>query len=164
MRALVLSPIDRKNILMGKNLATCFVALIFSTVLIAINHLLFRDVTGGSLLFGALSFLIFAAMVCVLGNWLSIGFPKAMKFGKRSNVSGAAGLLLIPMIGVLMLPPLAAVAAGFVAGSLFVEYATLAVLAALSIGFYLMIIASQGESLQRRELEILEAVKSSDDD
>jgi hypothetical protein len=28
----------------------------------------------------------------------------------------------------------------------------------------LMIIASQGESLQKRELEILEAVKSSDND
>ena len=87
-----------------------------------------------------------------------------MKFGKRFNVSGVVGLLLIPMIIVLALPPLAAVAAGFVAQSLLVEYATLAVLAALSIGFYLMMIASQGESLQRRELEILEAVKGSDSD
>ena len=62
------------------------------------------------------------------------------------------------MIFVLALPPLAATAAGFVAQSLLVEYVTLAVLAALSIGFYLLVIDSQGESLQRRELEILEAV------
>jgi len=164
MRALVLSPLDRKYILIGKNLAMTVVALIFSVALIIVNHLLFRDVTRAGLLFGGLCFLTFAALVCVMGNWLSIRFPKAIKFGKRSNVSGAVGLLLIPMIGVLMLPPLASVAAGFVAGSLLVEYATLALLAAVSIGFYLMIIASQGESLQRRELEILEAVKGSDND
>ena len=164
IRALVLSPGNRRNILIGKNIATCVVALILSIALLAINHFVFHDVTPGALLFGGLSFLIFAAMVCVMGNWLSIRFPKAMKFGKRSNVSGAVGLLLIPMIGVLTLPPLAAVAAGFVAGSLLVEYATLAVLAALSIGLYALIISSQGEALQRRELEILEAVKSSDNE
>jgi hypothetical protein len=164
MRALVLAPLDRKNILIGKNIATSLVALIFSAALLIVNHLLFRDVTRGALLFGGLSFLTFAALMCVAGNWLSIRFPKAMKFGKRSNVSGVAGLLLIPMIGVLMMPPLAAVAAGFVAGSLLVEYATLGILAALAIAFYLMVIASQGETLQRRELEILEAVKSSDND
>jgi hypothetical protein len=41
---------------------------------------------------------------------------------------------------------------------LLVEYVTLAVLAALAIGFYLVMISAQGGSLQRRELEILEAV------
>lgn len=164
MRALVLSPIDRKKILIGKNLATSLVALIFSAALLAVNQLLFQDMTRGALFFAILSFLTFAGMMTVMGNALSVRFPKAMKFGKRSNVSGVVGLLLIPMIGILMLPPLAAVAAGFVAGSLLIEYVTLGVLAAISIGFYLLIIASQGESLQRRELEILEAVKSSDND
>jgi len=163
MRALVLSPIDRKKILIGKNLATSIVALVFSAALLVVNQLLFRDVTRGALLFAILSFFTFAGMMSVMGNSLSIRFPKAMKFGKRSNVSGVVGLLLIPIIGFLMLPPLAAVAAGFVTGSLLIEYATLGVLAALSIGFYLLMIASQGESLQRRELDILEAVKSSDD-
>lgn len=164
MRTLILSPLDRKNILIGKNLATSGVALIFCVALLGINHLLFRDVTLGALLFAGLSFLTFAAMMSVLGNWLSIRFPKVMKFGKRFNVSGVVGVLLIPIIGVLTLPPLAAVAAGFVARSLLVEYVTLGVLAALAIGFYLLIIGSQGESLQRRELEILEAVKGADGD
>jgi hypothetical protein len=164
MRTLVLSPIDRRNILIGKNLATSILALILSVALLLVNHLLFRDVTRGVMVFGTLSFMTFAALMSVMGNWLSIRFPKAMKFGKRSNVSGAVGLLLIPMIGLLMLAPLASVAAGFVARSLLVEYVTLGVLAALSVAFYLMIITSQGESLQRRELEILEAVKSSDND
>jgi len=62
------------------------------------------------------------------------------------------------MIVALALPPLASAAAGYVAQSLLVEYVTLGVLATLSIGFYLLIIENQGESLQRRELEILEAV------
>ncbi len=164
MRAFVLSPVDRKNILIGKNIATCVLALALSIALLAINHFLFHDVTRGALLFGGLSFLIFAAMLSVMGNSLSIRFPKAMKFGKRSNVSGVAGLLLIPIIGVLMLLPLAAVAAGFVARSLLLEYATLGFLAVLSLGFYVAVIRSQGETLQQRELEVLEVVKSSDND
>jgi len=164
MRTLVLSPLDRKNILIGKNLATTGLALILCAALLAINHLVFRDVTRGALLFAGLSFLTFAAMMSVMGNWFSIRFPKAMKFGKRFNVSGVVGVLLIPVIIILALVPLAAVAAGFIAQSLLVEYVTLGVLAALSIGFYLLIISSQGDSLRQRELEILEAVKGSDSD
>lgn len=158
MRTLILSPIDRKSILLGKNLAISSVALIFSSGLLLINQLVFRDLTLGTLLFAGLSFLIFAPMMSVMGNSFSIRFPKRMKFGKRLNLSGVVGLLLIPLVVVLALPPLAAAAAGFIAQSLLVEYVTLAVLAALSIGFYLLMITSQGELLQQRELELLEAV------
>jgi hypothetical protein len=158
MRTLILSPVDRKIILLGKNIAFSTVALIFSAGLLAINELVFRDITLGALLFVVLSFWIFVALMSVMGNWFSIRFPKRMRFGKRLNVSGVVGLLLIPMIIVLALPPLAATAAGYVAQSLLIEYATLALLAALSIGFYLLTVSVQGESLQKRELEILEAV------
>jgi hypothetical protein len=158
MRTLILSPLDRKIILLGKNIALSTVALIFSAGLLLVNELVFRDITLGALLFVVLSFLIFAALMSVMGNWFSLHFPKRMKFGKRFNVSGAVGLLLIPMIFILALAPLAAAAAGYVAQSLLVEYATLAFLAVLSIGFYLLLIDTQGESLQKRELEILEAV------
>jgi len=158
MRTLVLAPVDRKIILVGKNISISTAAAIFSAGLLVVNELVFRDLTAGSMLFVVLSFVIFAALMSVMGNWLSVRFPKRMKFGKRLNVSGVVGLLLIPMIFVLALPPLAAVAAGYVAQSLLIEYATLAVLAVVSVGFYLMMINSQGESLARRELEILEAV------
>lgn len=158
MRTLILSPVDRKTILAGKNIAISTLALVFSGGLLAVNELVFRDLTLGALLFVVLSFLIFTPLMSVMGNWLSVRFPKRMKFGKRLNVSGVVGLLLIPMIVVLALPPLAATAAGYVAQSLLIEYVTLAVLAVLSIGFYLLMISAQGESLQRRELEILEAV------
>jgi len=42
--------------------------------------------------------------------------------------------------------------------SVLVEYATLAVLAALALGFYLMLLPFQGAEVQKRELEIHEAV------
>lgn len=158
MRTLVLSPVDRKRILLGKNIAVCTVALIFSVGVLAINQLVFRDVTPAALLFAGLSFVVFASMTSMMGNWFSIRFPKRMKFGARMNVSGVVGVLLIPMIILLALPALASAAAGYVAQSLLIEYVTLAVLALLSVGFYLMMIETQGESLQKRELEILEAV------
>jgi len=158
MRTLVLSPVDRKRILMGKNIAICIVALVFTAGVLVINELVFRDLTPAALLFAVLSFVIFASMMSVIGNWFSMRFPKRMKFGARMNVSGVVGVLLIPMIIFLALPPMASAAAGYVAQSLLIEYVTLAILAALSIGFYLMIIETQGESLQKRELEILEAV------
>jgi hypothetical protein len=158
MRALILSPIDRKTVLAGKNIAISTLALIFSGGLLMVNELVFRDLTLGALLFVVLSFLIFTPLMSLMGNWLSVRFPKRMKFGKRLNVSGVVGLLLIPMIVLLALPPLAATAAGYVAQSLLIEYVTLAVLAVLSFGFYLVMLNSQGESLQQRELELLEAV------
>jgi hypothetical protein len=158
MRTLVLSPIERRRILVGKNIATCIVAMTFSVAVLAVNHLVFRDLTLLALLFASLSFVIFASLTAVIGNWFSIGFPKRMKFGARMNVSGVVGVLLIPTIILRALPPLAAAAAGYVAQSLVIEYVTLAVLAVLSVGFYLLMIGSQGESLQKRELAILEAV------
>jgi hypothetical protein len=164
MRTLIISPIDRKNILLGKNLAISTVAVIFSAALLLVNQLVFRDLTLRALFFAALSFLTFVPLMSVLGNWFSVRFPKRMKFGKRLNVSGVVGLLLIPMIIVLALVPLAAAAVGYLAQSLLIEYVTLAILAVLSAGFYLLAIQAQGDSLQQRELEILEAVNDPGND
>ncbi|HLA10911.1 MAG TPA: hypothetical protein VJ023_09980 [Pyrinomonadaceae bacterium] len=164
MRALILAPVERKHVLLGKNIAVTVVALILSGALLLINHLIFRDLTLGSIFFVVLTFVIFAAMMSLFGNWLSIRFPKRMKFGKRMNVSGVVGLLLIPMITVFSLPPLAATAAGYITRSLAVEYVTLSLLAVLAVGFYALIISSQGELLQRREIEVLEAVQEPTDE
>ena len=158
MRTLILSPVDRRILLLGKNIAMSTLALIFSSGLLLVNALVFRDLSLSAVLFAALSFSIFVPLMSVMGNSLSLRFPKRMRFGKRLNASGVVGLLMIPMVFTLTLPPLAAAAAGYVAESLLVEYVTLAVLAALSVGFYLLMINSQGDSLQQRELNILEAV------
>jgi hypothetical protein len=159
MRTLVLSPIDRRKILIGKNIAVTVIAAMFSTVLMLVNTLVFRDFTPQVILFALFSFIIFASLVAVIGNWFSMNFPKRMEFGKRLNVSGIAGLLTIPMIFVLAFLPFLATLVGYLSESLLFEYAALAVFALLTVGFYVLCVNLQGRSLERRELEILEAVK-----
>lgn len=164
MRALVLSPVRRYYILVGKNIAITIIALVFSAGLLVINQLVFGDITARAILFAALTFVILAMLTSVIGNWLSIRFPKRMKFGKRLNVSGVVGLLLIPMIIFLSLPPFIATAAGYFMRSVTVVYVTLAGFALLASGLYLLSITRQGAALQRREVEILEAVREPTDD
>ena len=164
MRTLVLSPIDRRKILLGKNIAITVLALVFATILLMLNTIVFRDLDGRKLLFIGLSFVIFAALSSTMGNWLSIRFPKRMRFGKRLNVSGVAGLLLIPMIVVLSTPPLLATLVGILTRSLVYEYVALLVLAVLCVGFYFLMLNFQGRSLQKREIEILEAVREPADE
>ena len=164
MRTLVLSPVRRSYILIGKNIALTILALFFSTGLLIINELVFGDITPRALLFVAFIFAILAMLTSMLGNWLSIQFPKRMRFGKRLNVSGVVGLLLIPMVIFLSLPGLIATAAGYFTRSVPVVYVTLAGFALVAGGLYLLSIPRQGAALQRREVEILEAVREPTDD
>ena len=159
MRTLILSPVDRRKILLGKNIAITFIALIFSVALLILNAIVFRDSRSLDLLFVALSFVVFAAISATVGNWISIRFPKHMRFGKRLNVSGMAGILLIPLIILLALPPLIATLVGYFTQSMLNEYLTLLGLALLSVGLYFAIINFHGRQLERREIEILEAVR-----
>ena len=159
MRTLILSPVDRRKILLGKNIALTVVAFVFSVVLLTLNTIVFRDLTVSKLLFLLLSFISFAALNWSLGNWLSIRFPKRMRFGKRLNVSGMAGLLLIPMVIVLAIPPMFATVVGYVSRNLFYEYLTLTLFALVSVGIYFALLNLHGRTLARREIEILEAVR-----
>jgi hypothetical protein len=163
-RTLILSPIDRRKILLGKNLSTTALAVIFAAILLTFNAIVFRDLTIQDLLFAALSFVIFAALMSTIGNWLSIRFPKRMVFGKRMNVSGVAGLLLIPIIIVLGTGPLLATIAGYVMRSLLIEYVALALVALVSVGIYALVLGFHGRSLAQREIEILEAVREPTDE
>ncbi|MBA2705155.1 MAG: hypothetical protein H0U60_15060 [Blastocatellia bacterium] len=164
MRTLILSPVDRKKVLLGKNISLSLLAFAFCGGLLVINEIVFRDLSAEAVLFATLSFIAFASLISLIGNWFSVHFPKRMKFGKRLNVSGVVGLLLIPTIVLLALVPLAATAAGYVTQSVLVEYVTLAVLALLSLGFYLLLLPSQGEAVQKRELAIHEAVNDPGND
>lgn len=164
MRTLILSPVNRRTILEGKNIAMTIVALMFSAALLIINHLVFRDLTPGVLLFVILCFITFAAAMSLIGNWLSLRFPKRMKFGKRLNVSGVVGLLIIPILILLAIPPLASTAAGYLTQSLVIEYVTLALFAIVALCAYMLLIDLQGRALQRREVEILEVVREPADD
>jgi len=159
MRTLILSPIDRRKILLGKNLVLTSLALVFVTVFLILNTIIFRDITIGSLLFLVLSFVIFAAISSTVGNWLSIRFPKRMRYGKRLNVSGVSGLFLIPLIALLVTPPLVATVVGYYTRSFLNEYLLLALFALVSVGLYSLMIKLHGRLLARREVDILEAVR-----
>ena len=164
MRTLILSPVDRRKILFGKNIAVILIALVFSTALLILNEIIFRDLRFRDILFVALSFVVFAALSSSMGNWISLRFPKHMRFSKRLNVTGVAGLLLIPMVIVLATPPLLATVVGFVTRNVLNVYTSLAVMALLSVGFYFLALNFQGRSLAAREIEILEAVREPADE
>src|SRR5689334_18307960 len=164
MRTLILSPIDRRKILLGKNIVITLLALVFATILLTLNTIVFRDLDALKLLFIGFSFVSFAALSSMMGNWLSIRFPKRMRFGKRLNVSGVAGLLLIPMVIVLGTPPVLATLIGLFTRSLLYEYAALFVFAVLAVGFYFLMLNFQGKSLAKREIGILETVREPSDE
>ena len=164
MRTLILSPVDRRKILVGKNIALTVLAFVFSVVLVMLNTIVFRDLTVLNLPFLLLSFVSFAALNWTVGNWLSIRFPKRMRFGKRLNVSGMSGLLLIPMVLVLAVPPVSATIVGYVSRNLLYEYLTLALFALVSVGIYFALLNLHGRTLARREIEILEAVREPADE
>ncbi|MCA1578869.1 MAG: ABC transporter permease [Acidobacteria bacterium] len=164
MRTLILSPIDRRKILLGKNIATTTLAVVFAAILLIFNTIVFRDLTLGDLLFIALSFVVFATLMSAIGNWLSIRFPKRMSFGKRMNVSGVAGLMLIPMIVVLGIGPVLATLVGYLTRNLLIQYLTLALVALVSVGIYVLVLGFHGRSLAQRETDILEAVREPTDE
>ncbi|MDX6271881.1 MAG: type transport system permease protein [Acidobacteriota bacterium] len=158
MRTYVLAPIARRTILAGKNLAGFTVSLVFTVAVVAVNALLYRDLTPRALLFTSLCFVFFAAAAAVAGNWFSLRFPKRLQFGKRMNASGVAGLLLLPVFLLIAVAPAVAVLAGYAAQSLLVEYAILAAFAVAGVVVYLLSLGRQGRLLAERELDILEAV------
>ena len=158
LRTLILSPLDRRKVLIGKNLVIVLVCLIFSSALLVINQLVFGDLEPTILLFVLLSFIIFAVTMSVVGNWFSVRFPKRMKFGKRLNVSGVAGLLLLPMMFLMAAPPLVATIIGYLSRSLLLEYVTLGLFALCALLVYFPVVRMQGRSLERHERDVLEAV------
>lgn len=164
MRALVLSPVSRRTVLLAKNAAVTLIALLLAAVGIGVGGLIVRDLSLPVLLFALLSFVTTAALCAPFGNWLSVQFPKRVEFGKRMNRSGVAGLMLVPLFFLLLLPPAAAIAAGHFAGSHVVKYVILAAFALLSVGFYALMLPRQGRSLERHELEVLEAVTGGEDE
>ena len=164
MRTLILSPVDRRKILLGKNIVVTLIALLFATALLVLNILLFRDTTPDNVLFLGLTFVIFAAISSTIGNWLSIRFPKRMKYGKRMNVSGVGGLFLIPQVLLLMTPPAAATLIGYWTSSLFNEYVALAFFTLIALGVYAIMINWYGRLLAQREIEILDSVREPTDE
>jgi ABC-2 type transport system permease protein len=158
MRALVLSPVSRRTMLLAKNAAVTLISLLLVVLGVGVGGFFLGDLTAPVLLFALLAFVTSAALFAPFGNWLSLQFPKRVQFGKRMNRSGVAGLFLVPLFFLLLVPPAVSVAAAHFAGSYLVRYVILAAFALLSVGLYALLLPRQGRSLERRELEVLEAV------
>ncbi|HEX8721336.1 MAG TPA: hypothetical protein VF736_11940 [Pyrinomonadaceae bacterium] len=158
MRAVVLSPVSRRTVLAAKNAAVALISFLLVAVGVLAGGLFLGDLTPATLLFALLAYVTTAALFAPVGNWLSLQFPKRVEFGKRMNRSGVAGLLLVPIFFLLLVPPAASVAAAHFAGSEAVKYVILAAFALLSLLFYALALPHQGRQLERRELEVLEAV------
>jgi hypothetical protein len=164
MRALVLAPVARRHILAGKNLAMLVFMLTSATLVTIANRLVYGDLTLRALGFTALGFLFYAGAFFSFGNFFSVRFPRRMQYGKRMKASGMAGLLLLPLFLVIAAAPALAVLAGWYTQSLFVEYVILAAFALIAIVGYFMLLSRQGATLERRELDILDAVARRDED
>jgi len=163
-RALVLSPVGRRLILTGKNLAVTLVTTALVAAGVVAGGYFFGDLTAHALAFVVLAFCAYVPLFALFGNWLSLQFPKRIEFGKRMSRSGLAGFLMVPFFLLMLLPPAVAVFAGHAAQSHAVKYAILAAFAAASCALYLLLVRGQGRQLERRELEILDAVTGRGDD
>jgi hypothetical protein len=164
MRALLLAPVERRTILLGKNLVVAFLAFVLTSSLVIVNEAVFRDLSKGALLFLALCFPLFVVAQALTGNLLSIHFPKRLQFGKRMSLTGVAGMLLLPVMLLIASAPLAAALSGYLTRSLIVKYATLSVFALSAVALYPVLIERQGRLLAEREVAILEAVGGKTED
>jgi hypothetical protein len=164
MRSLVLAPIARRHVLAGKNLAM-LVFMLTSAVLVTLtNQIVYGDLSLRALGFTALGFLFFAGAFFAFGNFFSVRFSRRMQFGKRMKASGVAGLLIFPLFLLTAAVPALAVFAGWLAQSVAVEYVILAAFASVAVAGYFLLLPRQGRALERRELDILEAVARRDED
>lgn len=163
-RALVLSPVGRRVILTGKNLAVTIVTAALVAAGVVAGGFFFGDLTAQALAFVVLAFCVYVPSFSLFGNWLSLEFPKRVEFGKRMSRSGFAGFLMVPFFVLMLVPPAVSVLGGHAAQSHAVKYAILAAFAAAACALYLLLVRRQGRQLERRELEILDAVTGRGDD
>ena len=164
VRALVLSPVSRRTILVGKDIASTLIVLVLSAASVAASAVAFRDTTWRAVAVAALSFVVFAGFFALGGNWLSLRFPKRVEFGRRMNRSGVAGLLILPFVVVLAVPPALSSFAAYASGSVAVRYVILALFALTSVAAYALFIGAQARNLEEREREIMEAVTGRDEE
>jgi ABC-2 type transport system permease protein len=162
MRALVLSPVSRRLILFGKNLAVTSVTLALVVLGVLAGGIVSGDLSAGTLFFAALAFCAYAPLFALAGNTFSIRWPKRMEFGKQMNRSGVAGLLLLPLFVAMLTPAAAGIAAAHYFGVGVLRYVILGAFAAASLTLYWPLVGRQGRALARAELDILEAVTGKD--
>ncbi len=167
-RSLVLSPVSRKYILYGKNIAFLPVVMIIGGVLMTIITLFLRVSLW---FFIAAIFQLIAAylLLCILGNIVSIVNPYRIASGSMkptkmstlntiililSNTMFPAAIIptLIPPASALLMSKTFSLPAGFV------DLASSMVLLMVTIFIYRLSLTHIGQLLQKKEKRILEVV------
>jgi len=167
-RALVLSPVDRRLILLGKNLATWPVGAAFGLILLVVQSVWLRVpvVTALAALFQLVTLLLFGSLG---GNLLSILVPFRVQSGslKPTKMPALATLamvvchMLFPVIMVpVFAPPLLELLWGLAGWPAFVPVNLIGsvVLAGLTMLLYWQTLGAYGRLLQQREIKILNTV------
>ncbi len=102
-RAFVLSPINRRDILMGKNLAIAPLAIGICLVMIFVVQI-FVPQEFLSLLATGLQVPAVYLLYCILGNLISIFFPMGIKRGSMQPANPRLVSMLIMIVGIMVAP------------------------------------------------------------
>jgi len=177
-RIFVLSPASRRQILLGKNLAMAPIVAGAGVIFLGILEFMF-PLRPTELLATFVEMLSAFLIVCLVGNQMSILLPSAIRQGSmRSSDTKVMRVLFRfgAMLGLLVafLPLALPLGIDYLARQFFLNqyawgewvpiYLILSLLVALvTLLVYRTVLDYQGGLLQRRELQILEAVTTKDD-
>jgi ABC-2 type transport system permease protein len=167
-RVYVLCPAQRRDILLGKNLAIAPLALALSALMTVLLQALY-PLQWDHLLAVPFQWVAMFLLFCLMANWLSILAPMAIAAGSL-RASNAKGLPLLLNIAFVFLFPLAIAPTllplgiefllhgrGFLEGFPISLLLTVLELAGIVL-LYRLVLTWQGNLLQRREQRILELV------
>lgn len=169
-RAFVLSPIPRRDVLIGKNLSVVPYAVLVTIVVVAASQW-FSPVRIDHLVAILVQTLTMYLVVCVAANLLSIVGPLALRPGSGRPAPRQGLRSLYPMLFMLLIPlplglTLLPLGIEFLLGlterfAWFPAYLVFgAVQAVVTVWLYRIALDRQGDLLQRREQQILEIVAS----
>ena len=161
-RQYLLSPLNWKRLLLGKNMAIWLVVSVQIGLIIGLSQLIDGNISGDKLFTATCCSLIALALYSIVGNYISIYFPASVSFGvpakRKQNWSGINLLiqfgLLFGVAGLLLLP----IGAGVWFENSMIRYALFVFFTLGSWMAYFICIKSQGKKLELRRFEISETI------
>jgi hypothetical protein len=167
-RALVLTPADRRLILLGKNLAIAPLTFGAGVIVLIVVGALLR-LPPPAILAGLFQLLTMLCILSIAGDYLSIVAPYRIQAGSMKASKLPAKIILLMMLGTLLMPgfllpiylaPLAELLWRLCEGPAFVpvNLACSAVTAVVALLVYRVALNPLGRLLQSREIEVLNTV------
>jgi len=169
-RAVVLTPADRRLILLGKNLATAPLAFGTGAIVLSIAGVLLR-LPPLALVAGLFQLLTMLCVISIAGDYLSIVAPYRIQAGSMKASKLPAKALLLMLLGTILMPflmlpvymaPLAEFLWRLGEGPAFVPVNVVcsAGIAVVALFVYRVALNPLGRLLQSREIEVLNTVSA----